>query len=233
MIDILILGGGYVGKPLGKSLSNSLVTYRSTREERAVFFNLHQQESWENLPRAKNVAITFALYDQDIDLLESFYSSYLYTCQRIYLYSTTSIYRGKKGELDEQSPLDTAHNRYKVEKFLWGKGAIILPLSGICGGKREPKNWLLQNKIKNGLKMVNLIHVDDIVALTKILLEKEVTKQQRINLTAGAYRWDKIAKKLGLAVDFEQNILQERVISNKKILGLVGKDYQFTNPYLI
>ena len=226
MNKVVILGGGYIGKTLSQRLQDTVMTYRSGSGD--IFFSFDDERSWNNLPQADIAIITFPLLE--FSLLKKFKKKCLDKYSKIFLYSTTSIYADWEGLITESSFLDKNHQRYEGEKYLLEKGVNIFTLSGICGEGRKPKDWLLKGSIKNGNKIVNLIHRDDIVNITIELLNENL-KGERVNLTAGGYYWKDIAKELGVDITFEQKFFQKRIISNEKLLALLGGTYNFLCPY--
>ena len=97
--------------------------------------------------------------------------------KRLIMVSTTAVYNGLIGEVDEQSALDFCAEKVSVidqaeQVLLSFKGnAAIIRLGGLIGPERHPGRFLSRGrKIADGNAWVNLIHQTDAVGLLKCLL---------------------------------------------------------------
>ena len=158
-------------------------------------------------------------------------------------------------------------NRIKGEEFVLNNNATILHISGICGDEVENfdtntattanNNNELLNKVigsprcvktfidrgyfKNGLKNINLIHVNDICNIITILLSKIYQNtisinNHRINLSCGAFRIQDFVKALDKSLlpevvePIDINFKGNKIVSIEKLLNLIGYKYQWTLP---
>jgi nucleoside-diphosphate-sugar epimerase len=132
--------------------------------------------------------------------------------------------------VNEDTPILLENVRFRAEEMLRQKGALILHLSGIIGKDRYPKKWYEMNFVKEGKKILNYVHVDDIVKITDLLF-KNFKASERFNLTSGDYKTHRqIADLLGLKIAFanEDGIGDSKRILNKKLLNYLSlPDYQF------
>jgi hypothetical protein len=132
--------------------------------------------------------------------------------------------------IDEDSPIKMENARYRAEEKLRQKGALVLPIAGILGKNRYPKRWIESDWIKEGQKVMNYIHVDDIVTLTDLLF-KNFKAAERINLTNGDCKtYRQIVDLLQLKYVFanEDAAGESKIIENRKLLRHLSLfDYQF------
>jgi hypothetical protein len=147
----------------------------------SIQFVLEDRSTWSSLPPPTeniSVVITFAL-GPDLGILSDFYDGYLSKVKQIVVYSTTGIYGNAipAATVDETCPLTgegragiSPNPRVPGELFLQERGATVLPLSGLYGYDRQPINWLRRGMIKNGTKLVNLVHCDDVIRITRAVL---------------------------------------------------------------
>jgi len=97
--------------------------------------------------------------------------------KRIILVSTTAVYNGLSGDIDENDKLDYSAKKVKVisnaeQEVISFKGsAAVIRFAGLIGEDRHPGRFLSTNrKMTDGQLWVNLIHQKDAVGLLKCLL---------------------------------------------------------------
>ncbi len=97
--------------------------------------------------------------------------------QRIILISSTAVYNGLAGVVDENSILSKRMEKtqilYNAEQAVlnFNKQASVLRSAGLVGPERHPGKFLLANRaLKNAMAAVNLIHQQDAVGLILSLL---------------------------------------------------------------
>lgn len=106
--------------------------------------------------------------------------------ERIILLSSTAIYDGLTGLVDENSKLDLETEKVKIlnaaeqavlnfskqEAEQKTQQGIVLRLAGLVGPERHPGKFILANKtLNNSTAPVNLIHQQDTVGLIELLLK--------------------------------------------------------------
>jgi hypothetical protein len=165
---ITVLGAGYVGNALLTRLPGAAATQRRNAPGRQVF-DLEDDSTWSNPPLAgRHVVWTFPA--APLEGVRAFYGRHLREASTIIVLGSTSAYRVSAAEaalapsIREDAPLDTTQPRVQGEEWLRSRGATVLRLAGIYGPDREPVNWLQRGRIDDGARIVNLIHVDDIIA---------------------------------------------------------------------
>ena len=230
--ELTILGNGYCGSRLYADYDKATITSRTPTHDDQLYFKLDDPASWLNIPFSKCVLWTFACNNSPLE--KQFFSFLTQRCEQVFIYSTSSVYQHKfYGQImDEMSAIDHTKNRAIAEEDYRHQGACLLTLCGIVGPDRSPINWLEKGRIKNANKAVNLIHVDDIVSITKILLQQNL-QGLRLNLAPGkTYSWRAIAHTINYSFSPEA-LTQEasmKLVANTQLLQYLNKDYSFINP---
>lgn len=163
----MILGAGYVGRHLQAAHPGAIVTHRpaTPRSDRELPFDLEQPATWVGLP-TEGADVVWTFPARPLGAVQDFFRLKLATSRTVIVLGSTSAYHVRTpGEVvTEDSPLDLSQARVQGEEWLREQGATVLQLAGIYGPDRRPERWLTKGLIKNGRKIVNLIHVEDIVA---------------------------------------------------------------------
>lgn len=185
---MLILGAGWVGDALRARCPHAAFTRRSARPG-ATEFDLAREETWTSLPADDEVVWTFpaAPPERAIALFESRFAS-----SKVVVLGSTSAYlsSGPDELVDESAPLDLAQPRVAGEEALRARGAAVLHLAGLWGPGRDPVKWLLEGRVRNGLRFVNLVHLDDVLASIAAALAK-FEPGLRVNVSDGRpRRWN-------------------------------------------
>lgn len=172
-------------------------------DPRAHPFRLGDPVTWSN-PPLDGRAVVWTFPAQPIGLVQQFHRAALQATTNLIVLGSTSAYalRPPQAEaagivtVSECSPLDMEQPRVAGEEWLRTQGATILQLAGIVGPGREPEAWLRAGRIRDGSKLVNLIHVDDIVSVIAHLLAHPLPGQ-RINIGNGEpLAWRALAARL-------------------------------------
>lgn len=173
---ITVLGAGYVGRALLERFPAAAATRRSAAANHQVF-DLEDESTWGNPPLAgRRVVWTFPA--APLARVRAFHGRHLRQAAALIVLGSTSAYTVSPAQaalapvIDENAPLDAGQPRVQGEEWLRKRGATVLRLAGIHGPGREPANWILRGRIDDGARLVNLIHVDDIVAVIGALLER-------------------------------------------------------------
>lgn len=232
-IELTILGHGYCGSRLYASHPMAKVTSRKPTSNDQVYFQLEDPESWPNIPPSKQILWTFACTNSTLE--RQFFSFLKQRCEQVFIYSTTSVYQHTfNGQtMDEMSPIDDTKPRAIAEENYRQQGACLLTLCGIVGPDRNPINWLKKGRIKNANKAVNLIHVDDIVSITGLLLLQQLAGL-RLNLApAKTYTWSAIASahKYAFSNEALKGPASMKLIQNTQLLNYLPHNFTFINPF--
>lgn len=92
--------------------------------------------------------------------------------KRIVMISTTAVYNGLSGEVDETMPLDFDSPKVAILSeaenavLAFSGNSVVLRLAGLIGPKRHPARFIKSPRLlANGGIAVNLIHLDDVIGL--------------------------------------------------------------------
>lgn len=171
---LTILGAGYVGSALWRRFPAASVTRRRPVAG-ALRFDLADEASWHDSPCAdRHVVWTFPA--EPLARVQAFHEAALGSAASLIVLGSTSAYRVDDETaapwLDEDAPLDIDAPRVEGEEWLRAQGATVLRLAGLFGPGREPEGWLRRGRIGDGAKLVNLIHVEDVVETIAALLDR-------------------------------------------------------------
>jgi nucleoside-diphosphate-sugar epimerase len=257
--QIGILGHGYVGTAtarallrLGRDSGDRIalsIGYRGTLPAAAAEaelagvewlpLNLNDDTLVSSMGKCKVLLVTFPMRAADSD--NTFAAEQLFkqlmqlthlndTGVSVCLLSSTSGYSQSEGVITEDSTWICDESRFGFEERLRLDGrATVIPLVGLFGGKRDPRQWLLKGMIKDLSRSVNLISHDDAgLCVAKIL--RNPPQGQRINVGPGlCSRWMDIARDCDILAVLPnvQDAGKEpsspesplRLVSNERLLG--------------
>lgn len=195
-----IIGCGWLGKALASSLIEKNISVLATSSKLANVDKLNQQSinaQQLTLPDAStNLTLhdVFARHSLIISITPQFkkgrtdyadkITQLVYAAQRrgivqrIILLSSTAIYGGLEGIVDEESNLDMTIDKVEIlnaaEQAVinFSKKGIVIRFAGLVGPERHPGKFLLAKKSLSGSSApVNLIHQQDAVGLIEELLK--------------------------------------------------------------
>jgi nucleoside-diphosphate-sugar epimerase len=203
MLSVGIIGCGWLGKPLANSLIKKGVSVLATSSQQCNVEQLNKQEieaqqlvlpsnikqlSQHNVftqqclviaitPQFKKGRTDYAIkIEQLVNAAEK-----IGVVQRIILLSSTAVYQGLEGIVNENTNLDLAElnsigkttilNTAEQAVLNFYRAGSVLRLAGLVGPSRHPGNFLLAKRtLKNATTPVNLIHQEDAVGLILSLL---------------------------------------------------------------
>jgi len=270
-----IIGCGWLGKALAQMLikQNITVLATSSKQENVDKLNLQSINTQQLvLPtdaailarhdvftmQSLVIAITPQLRQGRVDYAEKI-AQLVNTAQqvgvveRIILLSSTAVYDGLDGDVDEDSVLNLTIEKVKIlnaaeqavlsfskhQPASAAKQGIVLRLAGLVGPDRHPGKFILANKmLSNAMAPVNLIHQQDAVGLIAALLEQTVapaifTGVSDTHVTKAEY-YQVAAKSLGLkppAVEQQNKNEATKMVLGDKTQRALG--YQFFYPDLL
>lgn len=187
-MPLTVLGAGYVGQALLRACPAAAATRRRAAPP-LLAFDLRDPASWGNPPLAGR-AVVWTFPAEPLTLVQAFFAAHLQDIAGLIVLGSTSAYRineaadSPAATVTEKTPLDLGQPRVQGEEWLRERGATVLQLAGIFGPGRDPAGWLQKGLIKDGAKLVNLIHVDDIVAVIARVLTQP-RPGVRINVANG------------------------------------------------
>jgi len=266
-----IIGCGWLGKPLAASLLEQGASVLATSSQQCNVEQLHQQGiKAQQLLLPSNtellqqhdvftqqclvIAITPQFKKGQADyaikiaqLVDA--ATQRGVVQRIILLSSTAVYQGLEGLVDENTnlnlvetnTLDKTHILNSAEQAVLNfyRQGSVLRLAGLVGPERHPGKFLQAKRaLKNSTAPVNLIHQQDAVGLILSLLIS--TSPQGIfngvsdtHVTKALY-YQAAAKSLGLelpAFSADNTLDSTRIVSGDKAKQQL--DYSFIYPELL
>lgn len=232
----------------------------------AVHFELRDSSTWHNLPPADEVVatiVTFALNVSDIDAYTRLWSTTLNHTRPIFCLGTSSSFAVDKervGVVNETSPVTGSGGRGKSlsartngEAWAMEQGAVVLHLSGLCGDKIEsvsaglargygdPRfvgDFARKGYLRNGLKLINLVHINDISCIVKHFIQawrslRGRVAATRVLISSGAYAsQDIVTAEGGLEPLPEKpfpdpSIVGSKIVSNALLHTLMPPGFSF------
>lgn len=189
MMDVSILGCGWLGKPLANYLLNKgLVIKGSTTSEDKLqdFKNLgispfivdiDNLDEYKTAPFFNSEILVIAIPSKNINGFKSLISQIeKSSIRKVIFISSTSVYPSLNNEVTESSetlktPLVEIENLFiENAKFK----TTIIRFAGLFGYDRNPGNWFENKKIPQPNGFVNMIHQDDCIEIIYKIIEKDV-----------------------------------------------------------
>jgi len=269
--SVTIIGAGWLGLPLAKSLlsSGAQVRASATTAEgvvrlidrglagfRLALPEIQHHESLRNTqslvisipPRLRQGQTDYSINIKAlIDCAEQSGSA----VENILLLSSTAVYNGLSGEIDESAQLDLTAQKVaainSAEQLVLNakvRNRTVLRLAGLLGEERHPGRFFKHGRaIPNPDSVVNLIHRDDVIGLiTRYLSQlhlaaKALQGQHIINCVApnhpkrgSFYRRAAIA-----AAQPQPDLGDQREVQGKQVISRASQalDYSFKYPDLL
>ena len=217
----LILGQGFVGSHFKKAQPQALCADR-IEGQAEFFFDFENEKTWDKLPEAESILITFKI--ENLELCQKFYRSILAKASKVFILATAKCYQVAipDGLVNEESRLhDSPRNR--CEEWLRLQGCTILPLGLIHGAERSIEKWLRERRIKNGRKMVNLIHIDQLIETLHQLMHKDDLQGQRINIVEGSgLTWQSIAQQYQIELPEQEVGTESKIVGHAKLRKILS-----------
>jgi len=165
--------------------------------------------------------------------------------QQIILLSSTAIYGGLEGDVDEESSLNMEVEKVQIlnsaeqSVLRFSKQGNVIRLAGLVGPERHPGKFLLAKKsLSNSMSPVNLIHQQDAVGAIVSLLECKVSQEvfngvSDTHISKQKY-YQAAAKALKLDSPHfasESTNVTSRIVSGEKVKQVLN--YKFVYPDLL
>ena len=248
----------------------------------AVQFDLMDDKTWNNLPNKADVEatiFTFEILSTQLPAFERLWKNHIASNRPVVCFGTSSCFQGDcdhESVINETLPLTglgvsgaSLEDRVKGEEWMLKNGATILHLSGIVGDEESDKkighitprtirSFISKGYVRNGLSLINAIHINDIYKIVLILIERlKVEHQQntqsqesqdtnkdsvgihasgeRILASCGAFRvkdWVGMLKYDPLPEIRPPDVSMQRskIISIAKLSAFLPADYKWTLP---
>lgn len=189
-MKISIIGLGWFGKVLAKELSGTHEIKGSTRSQLKVSALADEQITAEalspldrpsqDLLNADVIVLNIPPFNEQLAWFQSWNWN---KKTHVIFISSTSIYGEVSGEVDENTvPIpDTPNGKILAQEEAWVRSFplwTIIRFGGLIGRDRHPGKILSGRQNLGGANQpVNLIHLDDCVGFTKLVIEKKITNE--------------------------------------------------------
>ncbi len=191
--DVLVIGAGYTGHRLAQKLRASgksvVETTRSGRRDTLVFDQSHATD-WAKLPDAGTCYWLCAA--QPNGLAENLDHHRQRLGKLVVVGSTSSLCADEQHEVYEHSPRQNSPRAIAEETFR-RTGACLLLAAGIYGPARNPLDWLASGRVAVSDKWLNLIHVEDLVSLLRVVADKGRPGATYVAADGNPNRWRALA----------------------------------------
>ncbi|MCF6340688.1 MAG: hypothetical protein L3J10_08085 [Sulfurimonas sp.] len=216
-----IIGCGWLGKPLYEELSKSFLIECFSRDSTSDTSSFWQSDT---------IIIAINTKNNYLQTLQKIAQLTKPVCNLI-LMSSTSVYRGFDKKIDESVKITKIALQREAEELLVNlkDNTLILRLGGLMGEDRVAGRWKVTSTFSDG--MVNYIHRDDVINMTKKIIEENITCGT-YNLVAPAHPLrSEVHKKnreaLGLELGEFKGMTKREVASEAIVKKL---NYTFLHP---
>jgi nucleoside-diphosphate-sugar epimerase len=216
-----VIGCGWLGKPLAEELCKSLHVECFSRETTADNSSFWQSDT---------VVISINTKDNYLLTLQKIIKLTKPTCN-IILMSSISVYREFDCDVDESAIITKTALQKEAEELILNskENALILRLGGLMGDERISGKWKSVSTFTDGF--VNYIHRDDVINITKKMIENDV-RRGIYNVVAPLHPLrSKIHKKnsedFGFILGSFEGMTKRRVLSQRLVKEL---NYTFLHP---
>ncbi len=204
-------------------------------------FDLARPGTW-SLPPGSNLIWCFPA--TPLSAVKAWADSQHCQTSRLVVLSSTSVYDQSDNFseypppwIDESAPIDPTNLRVQGEEYLRTElGATILRVSGIYGPGRNPLDWIRQGRVGPSRKYLNLIHVEDLAAISLLALQKGKLGEVYNVSNGHPHTWQEICitaeQRWSVTNTPAKDILSTgKRISNAKLCSDLGYRFQYANLY--
>ncbi|MEJ6079833.1 NAD(P)H-binding protein [Vibrio sp. 1-Bac 57] len=247
---ISILGSGWLGLPLAKSLQQDGKNIRVSTRSQAKAKQLSEQNLKSYVVDIENELTDVLPFLQAETLIINITSKQFTAYQalvaeiekspikHVLFVSSTSVYANDQGWCKESDTLTHETNLRLIEKLFTDNPAFdcsVIRFAGLIGPKRHPGRFFASGKsIRDGDAKVNLIHQLDCIKLVKVVIAQgawgEIFNGCADNHPSKSDYYSTMAKSLGYPepnCQFSDNAVS-KIVCNEKVK--VQLNYQFIFP---
>jgi hypothetical protein len=238
--SIAIIGAGHLGDPLATSLAtldfNVIGTNTKKVDSKKNYFqkSFLLEDSFHNTEQFSNIdlfIISIPPSKIKYEDLKKFKESF--NDKEFIFISSTSVFSNKQLNVDETitpRPESDRSRRLNKQESIF-KNNTIIRCSGLISNTRHPIHSLLKRKAVLENQNLNLIHIDDVIEIIKITIQKklfnEVIHATHINELLKKDYYDEYSIKYGLEkLRFKNSSAQSRKVLSKT---LIDWKYKFKN----
>ena len=243
---LVILGGGYTGKALYKrATAEGYQVWCTSRQpdlhltgiasQHRLHFDLNHPETWKAFP--SDTSIIWCFPACPLDLVKRFMATRTQNPARLVVLGSTSAYPAQGMMIQEPWKPNFALPRVQGEEYLrTTAGAIIIRLAGIYGPGRNILDWIRKGKIRNTPRLVNLVHVEDVVGISMKALAEAPAGSTYLASDGTPRAWSTIChyakQKWGIPIPPETKAPDPgKRIDNHKILEELHYYFRFPDLY--
>lgn len=232
MKRVLIVGSGWLGIPLAKTLSEVFsvqCAYRSEQTKNRIKQNrlkpIGFPDDWSHF----DIAVFCFPPKKDKESYSQSVQKYVNRLPqetKIILTSSIGIYPNISGRFKEDSIFQTPENKFYLKEaedlVLKRKKSTVLRLGGLIGEDRHPIKFISGKPLKNPNGPINLVHRNDVIRVIQSCISKSwmgiFNVVAPINLTRFEYYSNK-AKALSIAppVSSEEPLINRKVVTKRLI----------------
>lgn len=225
-MKLLIIGNGFTGSKLKQMLPGADVADIHPDDEHTISFDYKNENDWEILDEYSHIVFTCK-----IDCSEKAAKlSQKLKAKKVILLSTAKAFHTTSADETISESSSLVHSLRNSAESFFSSYADILHLGLIWGGKRQPEKWIKSSKIKNGNKLVNFIHVDDLSKVIINLLRKDEQKGRLLVSDGQPLSWNSLAEKFNVKLPIQNCGPESKKIDNQKLLSILPKNFKFTLP---
>ena len=251
-MQVSIIGSGFVGTHFLKTFGNDFNFIKSTSKtspkpihsDQHYHFDIYKETPPSGAFSSEIILITLP-FSRQLENPFSYTDAIKKLCpmiknKKVIFTSSTSIYpsTGSHDENSSVSDTNRAKALLQAEQLIQTHSscAFILRLGGICGANRSSQLKRNAPIIKNAATPVNLIHINDIIAIMKTLCSDHYNESDTLNIVCSDHPTRKdyythICKTLNAPIpEFDDVIGSHKIISNKKLTNKYKFNLQFTSP---
>lgn len=264
-VKVSVIGCGWLGLPLAVELvkRNYIVKGSTTRIEKLDQLTQASIEAYHLKLSDKLYVNDPTLFDCDIVVInippgrgdESIISSYKQKVRllidefktreiaRIIFVSSTGVYQNTLSSVDETltcqpvKPSGKAVLAGEEVVQVSGMPSIILRMSGLVGGSRQPGNWFKgKHDVPGGDTPVNMVHQKDCIAAIVKVIESPKQQSDIYNICADEHPIKKDfyrQQSKNIEVDppsFLKGVLPYKIVSNQKFKLVFDFSYTYPDP---
>jgi len=259
-MKVVIVGFGWLGKLLAPHLlaagHSVYVTRRSNMAEGEVPVCMQSLVLDLNAP-AKANEIFADIFDDAVVICaiapgrQDASNNYVQSLQQLTLlmqqyrsravlhFSSTGIYQGLHGEVDETAAILQQQPRVKLladgERALQQlSSCITLRLAGLMGPGRHPGRYVADKTLPDPDSPINMVHAIDIIAAVQLLLAQPLLPVGVFNLCSPVKItrqkfYQQATALLGNTVAFTQQHSAQRSVNPQQFIGQFGFKYRFAS----
>jgi len=229
---ISIIGCGWLGKPLAKSLSKEhhILCYSRKETSDASLNYIYKPDANSDFYKSKIIIIAINTKDGYLNTLRDIAAN-ASKASTIIMMSSISVYREFDKEVDENTTITKAGLQKEAEELMQSlrENLIILRLGGLMGDDRISGKWKSTSTFSDGY--VNYVHRDDVIEIVKKLIKTDI-QNGIYNIVAPLHPLrsqvhQKNSQKFGFELGTFKNMTYRKVVSDAIIKEL---DYTFIYP---